>query len=125
MMNRPTINPEKITDRLTFYNYRYKLEGTTLTVFLSMLCCLKIKFEPEKVKMTPHVLWRPSVFGRLEYCFFIYGLAAFFFAWLLPDLNRGVFYLFIVIQLYFVVCFVIIENMKSIIHNWIERDNIN
>jgi hypothetical protein len=122
-MNKLNIDPYRITERLTLFNYKYKLEGTTVTVFLSMLCCLKIKFTLEKVKMTPHILWRPSVFSRLEYCFFLYGLSAFFFAWLLPELNILVFYFFIFILLYFIVCFIIIENMKSIIHNWIEIDN--
>ena len=124
-MNRPTINPERITDRLTFYNYKYTLEGTTLTIFLSMLCCLKIKFEPEKVKMTPHILWRPSFVDRLEYSFLIYGLAAFLLAWLFPVFAKGIVILYGVILIYFVICFIKTENMKSIIHNWIERDGVN
>ena len=123
-MNESTINPERITDRLTFFNYRYTLEGTTLTIYLSMLCCLKIKFGPEKVKMTQHILWRPSFFGRLEYSFFIYGLAAFLLSWLLPVFAKGIVIFYGVILIYLLVCFIKTENMKSIIHNWIERDSV-
>ncbi len=122
-MDRPTINHDKLIERLKLFNYKYKLENNTLTVYLSMLCYLKINLATDKVKFTSHV-WRLSFIDRLEYVFLMYAFIVYLLAWYIPDLNKGVFVLFGIILIYIVICFIKTENMKSIIHNWIETDFI-
>ena len=120
-MNQAQINPDKSIERLKFYNYRYSLDGTTLKIYLSMLCYLKVNFATEKVKITSHIL-RPFFLNRLEYCLLVYSAIILFFAWYMPTLNRGVFVLFGLFIVFIVIAFIKTENMKSIIYNWIEKD---
>ncbi len=121
-MDRPPINPEKIISRLKFYNYKYKLDGTTLIIYLSILCYLRIEFGTEKVNITSHSL-RPGFITRLEYNFMIYGFLFYIITWYgWATLNKGIFVLLGIFLIYFLICFVKTENMKAIIHNWIEKD---
>lgn len=122
-MDRPTINVDKLIERLNFFDYKYILDKTTLKIYFSMFCYLKVNFSNDKVKITSHIL-RPSFIDQLEYVFLMYAVIIFLLGWYLPNLNKGVFILFDIFLIYFIVCFIKTENMKSIIHNWIETDSL-
>jgi hypothetical protein len=124
-MDKSTFRPEKIIDRLKLFNYKYELNGQTLKVFLPMFCYLKIDFKSDKIKMTSHLNFAFR-FLPLEYNFLIYGLGLYILAWYKwKTLNKGFFLLFGLVLVHFVVCFIKIETLRIIIHNWIENDNKN
>lgn len=123
-MDKITFNSAKIIDRLKLFNYKYESDGKTLKVFLPMLCYLKIDYKSDKVKFTSHLK-----FGfrslPLEDNFLIYGFILYILAWYnWTTLNKAVFLLFGLFIIHFIVCFIKIETLKQIIHNWIESDNI-
>jgi len=122
-MDRQAFYPEKITSRLRLFNYNYELKDTTLKIFLPMFCYLRIRFSPGKIKITSHLQYGFR-FLPLEYNFLIYGVILYVLAWFQwTTLNKGVFILFGLLVIHFVICFVKIESMRSIIHQWIERDS--
>ena len=122
-MDKIPFNPQKIIDRLKFFNYKYESDGQTLKVFLPMLCYLKIDCKSDKVKFTSHLKFGFR-FLPLEYNFLIYGFLLYILAWYnWTTLNKAVFLLFGLFIVRFVVCFIKIETLKQIIHNWIESDN--
>ena len=122
-MNTTVTNPDKIIDRLKSFNYKYELNGQILKVYLPMFCYLKIDFKSEKLKMTSHLNFGFR-FLPLEYNFLIYGFGLYILTWYFwTTLNKAVFLLFGLFVVHFVVCFIKIETMRIIIHNWIESDN--
>ena len=122
-MDRQKFNPEKITSRLQLFNYRYELKGTTLKIFLPMLCYLKVSVSNDRVRMTSHLQFGFR-FLPLEYNFLIYGVLLYALAWFQwTNINKGVFILFGLLVIHFVICFIKIESMRTIIHNWIEKDS--
>ncbi len=122
-MDRQAFYPEKITSRLQLFNYNYELKDTTLKIFLPMFCYLRIRFSPSKIKITSHLQYGFR-FLPLEYNFLIYGVILYVLAWFQwTTLNKGVFILFGLLVIHFVICFIKIESMRSIIHQWIEKDS--
>ena len=118
-----TFSQDKIIDRLKIFNYKYKLKGQTLKVFLPMFCYLKIDFKSGKVKMTSHLNFAFR-FLPLEYNFLIYGLALYILVWFnWTTLNKAIFLLFRLFIIHFVVCVIKIEALRSTIQNWLENDN--
>ena len=122
IMDKQIFNPEKIKSRLQFYNYNFNLNDSTLKIFLPMFCYLKIRFSGDRVKMTSHLRFGFD-FLPLEFNFLIYGAILYSLAWFQwTSLNKGVFILFGLFVIHFVICFIKIESMRIIIHNWIEDD---
>jgi len=122
-MEKLTFNTEKIISRLEFYNYNYELNQANLKINLPLFCYLKIKVNDDSVKLTSRIRFGFS-FLSLEWNFIIYGLILYvlaYFQWI--TLNRGIFVLLGLFVIYFVVCFMKIETMKKIVHNWIENDS--
>jgi len=123
-MNKKIFYIEKIISRLQFYNYSYNLNDKTLKIFLPMLCYLKIRFSNDKVKMTSHLRFGFD-FLPLEFNFLIYGAILYVLAWFQwTILNKGVFILFGLLMIHFVICFIKIEALRVIIHKWIEDDSL-
>lgn len=123
-MDRQNFNPEKITSRLRFFNYNYELKDTTLKIFLPMFCYLRIRFLPDRIKITSHLQFGFR-FLPLEFNFLIYAAALYALAWFQwTTLNKGVFILLGLLVTHFIICFIKIESMRSIIHKWIENDSI-
>lgn len=123
-MDRQKFNPEKIITRLQLFNYNFELKGTTLKIFLPMLCYLKIRFSNDRIKISSHLQFGFR-FLPLEYNFLIYGLILYVLAWFQwTSLNKGIFILLGLLVVHFVVCFIKIESMRSILHQWIERDSL-
>ncbi len=122
-MDKLTFNPEKIKSRLQFYNYKFNLDDSTLKIFLPMFCYLKIKFSGDRVKMTSHLRFGfdplPLEFNFLIYSAILYALV--WYQW--TTLNKGVFILFGLLMIHFVICFIKIESMRTIVHKWIEDDS--
>ena len=122
-MDRPPINTDKIISRLKFFRYKYEIDGTSLKILLPMVCYLKIDFAKERIKMTSRI-WFGFRFLTLEYNFVIYGFGLYILAWYQwAILNKAIFIFLGLIIIHFVVCFIKIETMKIIIHNWIEVDS--
>jgi len=122
-MDKALFNYDKIVYRLKLFNYKHELKGQTLKVFLPMYCYLKIDFESDRLKMTSRLNFGFR-FLPLEYNFLIYGLGLYILAWYKwTTLNKGIFLLFGLVVVHFVVCFIKIETLKIIIHNWIESDS--
>ena len=120
-MNSLKVNPQNIIDRLKFYNYRHKLNGTVLTVYLSMLCYLEINFTTDKVKISSHLI-RGGFVSRIEYVFLLYIIFFLGFTYLNQELMLKIFYPLVLFLLYLIICFIKTENMKAIIYNWLEND---
>ncbi len=77
----------------------------------------------EKVKMTSHVRFALR-YIPLEYNVLFYGFGLYILTWYQwTILNKSVFLLLGLIIIHFIVCFIKIEALKTIIHNWIEKDN--
>jgi hypothetical protein len=122
-MDKQVFNPEKIKSKLQFYNYSFKLNDSTLKIFLPMFCYLKIKFSNNGVKMTSHLRFGFD-FLPLELNFLIYSAILYVLAWFQwTSLNKGIFVLFGLLVIHFVICFIIIESMRVIIHKWIDQDS--
>lgn len=122
-MKNTKFDPIKITDRLDFFNYRYHLTENYFKIFLPMLCYLKIDFRNGKVKITSHI----SIALRsltLEYNFLIYSLGLFLLSWFYwNDFNKGAFVLLALMVVYFVICFIKLEGLRGIVHQWIAQDD--
>jgi len=124
-MNTSTFSPDKIIDRLKLFNYKYELKEQSLKVFLPMFCYFRIEFKSDEVKMTSHLRFGFR-FLPLEYNFLIYGLGFYIFAWYkLTTFNSAIFLLLALFIVHLVVCFIKIEALRTVIHNWIESDNKN
>lgn len=122
-MNKQIFDPEKITSRLKFFNYNFNLNAKTFKIFLPMLCYLKIKYSNNRVKMSSHLRFGFN-FIPLEFNFLIYAAVLYTLAWFQwTTLNKGVFILFGLLVIHFVICFIKIESLKIIIHKWIEDDS--
>jgi hypothetical protein len=122
-MDTSTFNPDKIIDRLKFFNYKYEFNGQTLKVFLPMFCYLKIDFKSDKFKMTSHLNFGFH-FLPLEYNFLIYGFGLYILAWYnWTTLNKAIFLLLGLFVIHFAVCFIKIEALRTTIQNWVEHDN--
>lgn len=122
-MDQQTFNTEKVISRLQFYNYSFKHNETTLKIFLPIFCYLKISFYDNGVKMTSHLRFGFD-FLPLEFNFLIYGVILYVLAWFQwTTLNKGVFILFGLFVIHFVICFIKIESMRTIIHKWTEDDS--
>ncbi len=114
---------EKIASRLQFYDYNFELKDSTLKIFLPMLCYIKIRFSNDKIKISSHLKFGFR-FLPLEFNFLIYGAILYVLAWFKwTNLNKGIFILFGLLVVHFVICFIKIESMRTIIHNWIEKDS--
>ncbi|MFI5135535.1 MAG: hypothetical protein ACHQD9_06755 [Chitinophagales bacterium] len=122
-MKKLSANPERLVERLWFYNYRYRLEGSTLIVYLPMICALKVVFNEGRLKITSHLRGR-YFFDQIEYIFLFYCfmlVVAFAFV---PNLNTPIYPILGFFFVYLIVCFIKTEIMKSIIHNWMETDSL-
>jgi len=121
-MDTSTFNSNKIIERLTHFNYKYELNNQTIKVFLPMFCYLKINFKNDSVKMTSHLNIGIPILP-LEYNFWVYGLSFYILGWYqLRNLNTAIFLLFGVFLIHLVICFIKIESLRIIIHNWMESD---
>jgi hypothetical protein len=121
-MDNQIFNSDKIISRLETFNYNYELDGKTLKIFLPMLCYLKIKSDSSKLNITSHISFGFR-FLPIEINFALYGLALYLLTWFQwTNLNKGLFALLGIFLIYFVVCFIKLESMRSILHNWIEKD---
>jgi hypothetical protein len=123
-MDKQNFNFDKIILRLKTFNYDYELKGSTLKVFLPMLCYLKINSGPDKIKITSRISFGFR-FLPIEINFVIYGLFLYCLTWFQwTNLNKGIFALFGIMLIYFVICFIKLEILRSILHNWIEKDSM-
>ena len=124
-MDNQVINSDKIIARLKTFDYNYDLKGTTFKIYLPMLCYLKIISGPDKIKITSHISFGFS-FLPIEINFAIYGLILYILTWFQwTNLNKGIFALFGIMLIYFVVCFMKLESLRSILHIWIEKDQVS
>ena len=115
---------EKIISRLQFFNYKYEHRGTRIKIFLPMFCYLQIDFPADRVKITSHINFGFK-FLPLELNFIIYGFILYLLTWFQWSiLNKGIFMLIGLFLLIFVICVVKIESMRTIVHNWIEKDSL-
>lgn len=122
-MNQQKFDTQKIISKLQFFNYKYELEGDTLKVYLPMWCYLKIRIGAEKVKLSSHIRFGFH-FLSLEYNFLIYSLALYLISWFQwAVLNKGIFVLFGLFIIHFVISFIRIESTKTIIHQWVETES--
>jgi hypothetical protein len=122
-MDNQAINTEKITTRLKTFNYDFEVKGTVIKIYLPMLCYLKINWGSGKIKITSHISFGFR-FLSIEINFIIYGLILYVLTWFQwTNLNKGIFALFGILLIYFVICFIKLESMRSITHNWIEKDS--
>lgn len=123
-MEKQVFNSEKIISRLKIFDYNYEIDGTTLKIFLPMFCYLKINFGTDKIKITSRISFGFRILP-IEINFVIYGLILCCLTWFQwTILNKGIFALFGIFLIYLVVCFIKIESMRSIVHNWIEKDSL-
>ena len=123
MMGNSDFNFDNIVSRLKIFNYNYELKGSTLKVFLPMLCYLKINYGPDKIKISSHISFGFR-FLPIEINFVIYGLVLYALTWFQwTNLNKGVFALFGILLIYLVICFIKLETMRSILHTWIEKES--
>jgi hypothetical protein len=89
-----------------------------------MLCYLKINFVADKIKITSRISFGFRILP-IEINFLIYGLVLYSLTWFQwTILNKGIFASFAILLIYFVVCLIKLESMRSIIHNWIEKDSL-
>ena len=114
----------KIISRLEMFNYRFERNESSLKVFLPMWCYLKLRFTNDQIKFTSHTKFG-FPFLPIEYNFFIYSvglyiLSSFFWE---AIVNKGILFLFGMIIILLVICFIKTESMKSILHQWIELEN--
>ena len=115
---------DKLISRLKRFNYSYEAKGTIIKVFLPMLCYLKINSAQDKIKITSHITFGFS-FLPIEINFIIYGLVLYILTWFQwTNLNKGIFALLGIFLIYFVVCFIKLESMRSVLHTWIEKDDL-
>ncbi len=118
-MDNQVLNSDKIITRLKTFDYNCDLNGTILKVFLPMFCYFKIKSGPDKIKITSHISFGFR-FLPIEINFVIYGLILYCLTWFQwTNLNKGIFALFGIMLFYYVVCFVKLEPLRSILHIWI------
>jgi len=120
-MNKSSVNQERIVDRLWFYNYSYRLEGSLLTIYLPMLCAVRILFEEDRVKISSH-LRGAYFFDQIEYVFLSYLGLLFLMAYFAANPLVYAFLGFIFI--YLVICFIKTEVMKSIVLKWMEGESL-
>ena len=124
-MDKQFPDNEKIIARLKKFDYNFDLNSSTIKIYLPMFCYLKIFYGSEKIKITSHISFGFH-FLPIEINFVIYGLILYCLTWFQwTNLNKGIFALFGIMLLYFVVCFIKLETMKSIIHTWIEKSSIS
>jgi len=124
-MDNQVLNSDKIIARLKTFNYGYESKGTIIKVYLPMMCYLKTNTAQDKIKITSHISFGFSYFP-IEINFALYALALYILTWFQwTNLNKGIFALLGIFLIYFVVCFIKLESMRAIIHNWIEKDRIS
>lgn len=121
-MDKQILNSDKIITRLQTFNYNYEVKGTIIKVYLPMLCYLKINSTQDKIKISSGINFGFR-FLPIEINFAIYGLVLYILTWFRwTNLNKGIFALLGIILIYFVVCFIKLESLRSILHNWSEKD---
>ena len=124
-MDKQVLNSDMIISKLKTFNYGYEVKGTVIKVYLPMMCYLKINSAQDKITITSHISFGFNYFP-IEINFAIYGLALYILTWFQwTHLNKGIFALLGVFLIYFVVFFIKLESMRSIIHIWIEKDSHN
>jgi len=124
-MDKQALNADKIILRLKSFNYNYEVKGTIIKVFLPMLCYLKINYTQDKIKISSHIGFGFR-FLPIEINFAIYGLVLYILTWFQwTNLNKGIFALLGIILIYFVVCFIKLESLRSILHIWIDKDGLS
>ncbi|MBL0310057.1 MAG: hypothetical protein IPP77_10375 [Bacteroidetes bacterium] len=139
-MNKP-IRPEKIAERLKFFGYKYSIDentdqfilkstpapGATLTIYMPLFSVLKVNFEEHKVTMKGHNQFIGK--GRtLETQFYLNSAFICLFIYLFKDRLAPVIYVLVpygLLILRNIICHIKMEAMKTIIHQWIERDSEN
>lgn len=113
---------ENIIARLKRFDYSYDVDGYNLKVFLPMWCYLNLKFTGDKIKISSRITFGFR-FLPLEINFFIYSIGLYLLTWFKWEaLNKAIFVALAVVLLHFVICFIKLESLRSIIHNWIEKD---
>lgn len=123
------MNPENITNRLRLFRYTYTTDSfkdepavTVLKIYLPALCYLKVSFFEKSIKMSSRILYGFN-FLSLEYNFFIYATGlALIAAFSPPQLNMAILIFLALILVHFLVCFIKLESLKTVIHRWIEED---
>jgi hypothetical protein len=124
-MDKQILSSDKIISRLKKFNYRYEFNGTIIKVFLPMLCYLKISLKHDNIKISSHISFGFRILP-IEINFVIYGLVLYALTWFQwTNLNKGIFALLAIVLIYFVVCFIKLESMRTILHTWIEKDEIS
>ncbi len=122
-----SVNKEKIISRLNFLNYKYKLEGNALRIYLPIRCALKIVFNEGSVSITSS-FWKRFQLGIEAFTFLIFIMLCFGTGILIQidiwsHIERGYGVLIITIMpTIFILKLIVTENMKSIVHNWIDND---
>ena len=124
----PSVNEEKIISRLKFFNYKYKSEGNTLRIYLPVRCALKIAFNDGSVSMTSS-FWKRFQLGILPFAILITLVFCIGTGILLQtDISRHIerssgILIIASMPLLFILKLIITENMKSIVHNWMDNDS--
>jgi hypothetical protein len=124
----PSVNEEKIISRLKFFNYKYKLEGNTLRIYLPVRCALKIVSNEGSVSMTSS-FWRRFQLGILPFAYLIFivlcigtGILLQIDIYVHVERYWGIL-IITIMPLLFILKFIITENMKSIVHIWMDNDS--
>src|SRR3954464_1554762 len=120
----PSVNEEKIISRLKFFNYKYKSEGNTLRIYLPVRCALKIAFNDGSVSMTSS-FWKRFQLGILLFTIlitlvFCIGISILLQIDIRPIQRSSGIFIIAFMPLLFILKLIITENMKSIVHNWMD-----
>ena len=123
---------KKIVSKLEFFNYRYSLDQfrqapaeTILKIYLPLFCFLRVSFSEGKVRMSSRIQYGFN-FLSLEYNFLIYAMGLIALATYLWNAIPAVLFIGLgLILLHFLVCFIKLEFLKTIIHRWVEDEYLN
>jgi len=116
-------NKQNIINKIERFDYKYEFKNETLIIYLPLLCYLKIRILENKIKFSSHIRFGFN-FLSLELNFLLYSLAFYavsYFYW--ETIDKGLLILFGLFIIYFVVCFIKIESLKIIIHNWNDKES--
>ena len=124
-MENTELISENIIERLKFFNYKYKQEGNSLRIYLPLRCALKINFNEDNINITSS-FWKNlnlslGAFAILTFVFLAIGIGIVLQNIGHPSKIGGVLFI-IIFPLAFILKLIITENMKAVVHNWIEKD---
>lgn len=125
-MGNIEMTSEKIIERLKFFNYKYKQDGNSLRIYLPLYCSLKINFDEDNVTINPDLTKSLNLscntFAILIFFILAIGTAIILQVDIWHNIKREYGAALITIfPLAFILKLIVAENMRTIVHNWIEK----